>query len=181
MQPRSLLFLVLSVVCMTRAYPATPRLEWQYQTGGKIYSAPIVADLENDGHTEILVAASRAYRLICFNETGEVRWDFQWQGPESDGLQATPSVIDYDGDGLKEIFVIDSSGVVAALDHTGALIWRAYSGDKVSYSGPVAADLDGDNAIELVFGSESGTVPAGAEPPAGLPSLFRRAGGFRLF
>jgi len=135
-----------------------PRLEWAFETKGKIYASPILADLDNDGSTEVIVCASRDKRVICLDAEGGLLWDYRLHDAGTDGIQATPSVVDYDGDGNKEVFFVDTGGVAGCLDSKGTLIWRVFTGDKTDYSGPVVADLDGDGHIEIVFGSDSGTV-----------------------
>jgi len=135
-----------------------PDLEWSYDTGSRIYASPILSDLEDDGSVEILVCASIAKRVICFEGDGTVRWGYHLATTERDGIQAPPSVVDYEGDGRKEVFIVTNGGVLLCLDADGRLIWRVFTGDEVNYSGPVAADVDGDGRIEIVFGSESGTL-----------------------
>ena len=137
---------------------AEPRLEWAFETKGKIYASPILADLEDDGKTEVIVAASRDRRVICLDCDGELRWDYRIHDAGNDGIQATPSVVDYDGDGRKEVFFVTTGGVAGCIDYQGRLIWRTFTGDHVDYSGPVVADVDNDGHIEMVFGSDSGTV-----------------------
>jgi len=137
---------------------AEPRLEWSFETGGKIYASPILADLDGDGKTEVIVAASRDKRLICLDWQGELLWDYRIDDGHEDGLQATPSAIDYDGDGKQEVFFASEGGVIGCLDFQGRLIWRTFTYDRIDYSGPVLADVDGDGRIEVVVGSDSGTL-----------------------
>ena len=151
-------FILVFAIAAAAAHGAAPRLEWSYETRGKIYASPIIADLENDGRSEVIVCASRDRRVICLDGSGEVRWDYQLRDAAGDGIQATPSVVDYDGDGRKEVFFADEGGVVGCLDSRGKLIWRVFTGDRVDYSGPVVADVNGDSRIEVVFGSDSGTL-----------------------
>ena len=140
------------------ATAATPRLEWAYETSGKVYSSPILADLDGDGTTEVIACASRDRRILCLDGRGEVLWDFRMEDDGNDGIQAPPSVVDFDGDGKMEVFFITTGGVLGCLDNTGRLVWRTFTGDRVDYSGPVLADVTGDGRIEIVFGSDSGTL-----------------------
>lgn len=137
---------------------AQPRLKWAYETTGKIYASPILADLDGDGAVEIIVAASRDQRLLCLNGQGELLWSFQLEDGNSDGFQATPSVADYDGDGRQEVFWLTRGGTAGCVDYQGRLIWRVTMGDQMDYTGPVLADLNNDGRLEIVFGSESGTL-----------------------
>jgi len=135
-----------------------PRLEWSFETKGKIYASPILADLDGDGVDEVVVCASRDRRVLCLDGQGEVRWDYRLEDRDGDGLQATPSVVDYDGDGKKEVFFASRGGVVGCLDFQGRMIWRVFLGETIDYTGPVTADIDGDGRIEVVIGSDSGAV-----------------------
>lgn len=137
---------------------AQPRLKWSYETTGKIYASPVLADLDGDGAVEIIVAASRDQRLLCLNGQGELLWSFQLDDGNSDGFQATPSVADYDGDGKQEVFWLTRGGTAGCVDYQGRLIWRVAVGDEMDYTGPVLADLNNDGRLEMVFGSESGTL-----------------------
>lgn len=133
-------------------------LEWQYDTGGKIYASPVIADLDADGENEVVVAASRAQRLLCFNGTGTVRWACEVDDGDPDGLQATPSVVDLDGDERNEVLFLTHGGLAVCVDAAGRLRWRTVIDDKFDYTGPAVGDLNGDGRAEIVFGSESGTL-----------------------
>ncbi len=151
--------IIVAALCVATSLAAVePELLWSFDTGGKIYAAPVVADLDGDGTLEIIIAASRAQRLLCLDGAGGLKWDYRLDDGNSDGFHATPSVVDYDGDGFKEIFWLTRGGTVGCLDYQGRLIWRMFLGDEMDYTGPVAADLRGNGRIELVFGSESGTL-----------------------
>lgn len=135
-----------------------PRLEWSFDTGGKIYAPPMICDLDNDGVPEVLIAASRSRRILCLDGRGRLRWEFQLHAEDTLGFQSPPSVVDYDGDGYKEVFCVDHSGMVLCIDHRGALVWRRQLPDQVDYSGFVLADIDLDGRVELLTGSESGSL-----------------------
>lgn len=135
-----------------------PLLEWKFETPGKIYASPVPVDLDGDGAIEILVAASRARRLLCLDGTGVLRWDCQIEDGDSDGLQATPSVADFDGDGVKEVVFLTHGGIAACVDATGRVRWRTFIDDVLDYTGPAVADLDNDGNAEIVFGSDRGTL-----------------------
>ncbi|OHB77505.1 MAG: hypothetical protein A2W31_11795 [Planctomycetes bacterium RBG_16_64_10] len=149
-------FAALGTVRPARALE--PRLEWSFETKGKIYAAPILADLDGDGTVEVVVCVSRERRIICLDKAGELRWDYRIHDAGSDGIQATPSVVDGDGDGFQEVFFVDTGGVVGCLDYRGDLVWRVFTGDQIDYSGPVVADINGDGRVEVVFGADSGTL-----------------------
>lgn len=147
-----------AALCLSLYAAEEPRLEWAFETRGKIYASPILADLDGDGQSEVVVAASRDCRILCLNGAGGLLWDYKILDGHGDGIQATPSVVDYDGDGRREVFFATKGGTIGCLDHRGALRWRTRTHDPVDYSGPVAADIDADGRIEIVAGAESGTL-----------------------
>lgn len=135
-----------------------PRLEWKFETGGKIYASPLIGNIDADPRMEVIIAASRDKRILCLDDTGEFKWDYRIEDGDNDGIQATPSMADFDGDGMKEIVFASHTGVLGSLDAEGRLVWRTFLEDRVDYTGPVLADLDGNGRLEIVIGSDSGTV-----------------------
>ena len=154
----SLLLLALLLFPFGTADASEPEAVWSYDTGAKIYAPPLAADLTGDGRCEIVVPASRARRLLCFNGIGEVLWEFALDDDNTDGFHAAVSAVDYDGDGQKELFFVTRGGTAGCLDASGHLIWRVCLGDQMDYTGVLAADINGDGRVELLFGSESGTL-----------------------
>ncbi len=150
---------ILAVLLLIgESFAAGPELEWKYDTGGRIYASPMLADLDGDGTVEIIVCASRAGQIMCMNGQGEVKWTYTLQTGTSDGIQATPSILDYDGDGKKEIFYLSNRGIAGCLDSNGTCIWRTSLGEKIDYNGSLLIDINADGRIEILFGSESGTL-----------------------
>lgn len=150
--------MLIFILSANPAPAPSPVPEWAYETRGKIYASPVPVDLEGDGSIEILIAASRAQRLLCLNGAGALHWDFQIDDGDGDGLQATPSAVDFDGDGVKEVVFLTHGGIAGCVDASGRLRWRVSIGDKLDYTGPAVADLEGDGHAEIVFGSDSGTL-----------------------
>ncbi len=155
---RFLVCVAVSISLAGSGSAAEPRLEWAFETKGKIYASPVLADLDNDGTIEVIVCASRDRQVICLNGQGELRWGYSIHDSSTDGIQSTPSVADFDGDGKQEVFFITAGGTLGCLDCQGQLLWSTSVDDKVDYSAPVLGDIDGDGALNIVFGSESGTL-----------------------
>ncbi|MCP4644608.1 MAG: DUF4091 domain-containing protein [bacterium] len=154
----ALLLGLLSVTLALGAWAQEPQLEWAYETKGKIYSSPILTDLDGDDVPEVIVCVSREGRVICLDGRGELRWDYLIEDSGTDGIQATPSALDTDGDGRPEIYFITTGGMAGCLDASGSLRWRTFTGDKTDYSGTLVTDIDADSGAEVVFGSDSGTI-----------------------
>lgn len=136
----------------------SPRLLWSFETKGKVYAAPLLADLDGNGTLEVIVAASQDGRLFCLDNAGRVRWALGIDDGTPGGLQATPSAVDYDGDGQREVFFVTRGGTAGCVSASGELIWRRDLDDGMDYTGPVLADINNDGRIEILFGSESGTL-----------------------
>jgi outer membrane protein assembly factor BamB len=150
------ILLISSAVAANASDP--PDLVWSFETMGKIYAAPLLADLDGDGTLEVIVAATQDRRLLCLDSAGNLRWAVGIQDGASGGLQATPSAVDYDGDGHREVFFVTKGGLAGCVSSSGELIWRRDLDDVMDYTGPVLADINNDGRVEIVFGSESGTL-----------------------
>ncbi len=150
--------LLLSIHAVAASPATAPDLKWSLETRGKIYAAPVLADLDNDGIQEAIVAASQDRRILCLDDAGRIRWAVGVDDGSPEGLQATPSAVDYDGDGKREVFFVSRGGTAGCISARGEWIWRRDMGDVMDYTGPVLADINNDGRIEIVFGSESGTL-----------------------
>ena len=119
-----------------------------------IIGSPILADLDGDGDSEIIVALDKESResdgLYAIQADGTFLWQRRYtsEGPMS--------VADFDGDGDVELALCGYGPGISRvytfiLDHNGQQIkrWRGGS-DK----GTAIADLDGDGELELVFCTE---------------------------
>lgn len=114
-----------------------PSLGWERQLSSSYFSAPTVADLNNDGEKEIIVVSaqeifSNVLNLYVFNSDGR---DFFSQNPikleGGRGFTASPAVGDLDADGLSEIVVTGenkleypfrSEGIIYILKNDGSLL-----------------------------------------------------------
>lgn len=81
--------------------------------GWQIASAPAVADVDGDGHSEV-VAGSSGNRLHAFREDGSepAGWPKETEG----WLLASPAVGDVDGDGRQEVVAVTRDGWLFAWD-----------------------------------------------------------------
>ena len=125
-------------------------LLWKYDTGGCNDASPVIADVDLDGVQEVVLAASSACRVFCFNGAdGTVEWSFS---TGSNCLDSPPAVADLDQDEKPEIVLGAWHGYVYCLNgENGSLCWKASLGTN-SYiqSGPNVLDLDGDGALDVV-------------------------------
>ena len=134
---------------------------WPRATGSAIVASPSYADLDNDGHPEVLVG----------NNQGQVH-AFRYDGNELAGWPKTavgpyvfssPSVGDIDGDGDPEVVVgTYGSSYVSAWHHDGTAVTgfpRSAGSAGAKMRGAIAlANLDADAALEMVVAVDDGTV-----------------------
>jgi len=132
---------------------------WPVEVGGfwlfaYIIGSPILADLDGDGDSEIIVGLDEKSResdgLFAIQGDGTFLWQRRYttEGPMS--------AADFDGDGDVEIALSGyGPGITRVhtfiLDHEGQQISRWLGGSK---KGTVIADLDADGEPELVFCTE---------------------------
>ena len=131
--------------------------DWPVLVGewyGYIVASPVLADLDGDGDSEIIVALDEESRdtdgLYAIQHDGTFLWERRYtsHGPMS--------VADFDGDGNVEIALCGYGPGITRLytfilDHQGQQIKKWRGGSK---KGTAIADLDADGELELVFCTE---------------------------
>jgi len=136
--------------------------DWPVEVGGYWYAyiigSPVLADLDGDGDSEIIVALDEESRdsdgLFAIQGDGTFLWQRRYttEGPIS--------VADFDGDGDVEIALCGyGPGITRVytfiLDHNGQQIKRWRGGSK---KGTAVADIDNDGVMELVFCTEDSVM-----------------------
>lgn len=107
--------------------PATGAEHWRHRAGGMIRCAVAATDLDDDGRTEIVLAAYGP-ELTVLNDRGEVRR--RWRRPRhvferktKTGIVSAPLVYDVDRDGVPEIVTGGRSPWVICYDVEGRPKW----------------------------------------------------------
>ncbi|MFH1883995.1 MAG: S8 family serine peptidase [Planctomycetota bacterium] len=136
--------------------------DWPVEVGSYWYAyiigSPILADLDGDGDSEIIVALDKESResdgLYAIQGDGTFLWQRRYtsKGPMS--------VADFDGDGDVEIALCGYGPGISRvytfiLDHQGQQIKRWRGG---STKGTAIVDLDADGEFELVFCTEDSVM-----------------------
>lgn len=150
-------------VCLVGADGQT---RWCSPTKGVIDSGLSVADLNEDGRLEILVA-DLAGQLSVFNDRGEQLWTADAEAR----VRRSPSVADLDGDGRPEIVVAGYSGRMYVWDSGGRLLEKMELGGGTNAS-PAIADLQADGRLTVICPVTTGSLNAYRWAGGGAGSLF---------
>ena len=117
---------------------------------------PTIADFDGDGDPEIGVASATTYAV--FEVDGTVLWAFANEDASSGSTGS--SVFDFEGDGVAEVIYADEYRLYVLNGPDGTERLGAW-GPAMDHSSrtqqemPVVADVDGDGASEIVFGSNT--------------------------
>jgi len=122
------------------------------------YSVPCLADVDNDGKDEIIVA-TQGDQLFAFNEDGTQVSGFPVA--LSNDVQGSPAVGDVDGNGQLDIVVYDKSGNVRAIrGNNGTALWTRALTSNSNFFGPSPAigDVNGDGKLETFIPTPDGKL-----------------------
>jgi hypothetical protein len=159
------------------------------------YPSPAIADIDNDGFGEIVIATNKGH-VLAFNHDGSILFNVDLapafrMAPGTQQISASPSVADIDADGQAEIVVatgtvfstICTQGGIIVLEHDGAIKpgWPVLADDfgippagcaDTIFSTPALADLDADGDLEIITGGFDKRIRAyhhNARPVPGFP------------
>jgi len=125
------------------------RLLWEY-TGLLYVGAPTsIADLDNDGHLEIVFAAYNSLKVL--SNTGTILWSYGTGGSIFRGA----AISDTDGDGVLDVVFGADDGILRSLRGTdGSVNWsmdleRHYGRTFNIDHAPVIADFNNDDSLDV--------------------------------
>ena len=152
-------------------------------------TAPAVADLDNNGSKEIIIAGKLrdpalggqhpqvSTALMVFNADGQRRAG--WTVGKTVGAPITSdfppnnavTIVDLNHDDILEIVVAFEDGTIRAFREDGFALWSYdyAQGRRIQASEVVVADITGDRQFELIFGTYA--LESGANNAVGVQAL----------
>ena len=134
---------------LVRLDPSTGSSEWQAgipaaNCTNHALTGPTIADIDEDGTEEVLVATSDNTLDAHDAETGAR----EWRHRTSTLGYSEPAVGDLLPAPGKEVVVVDLGGSVYAVYANGTTAWR-HNHSTSTWANPQIADFDGDGAVEV--------------------------------
>jgi hypothetical protein len=124
-----------------------------------LWSSPITADIDNDGHLEIIYGTgnyfhdNRGEYIRVWNYDGTLKFKLDTIGRTF----ATPTVADIDNDGKLEILATTLEGYLYCWNSLGEVkfMTQTYpyksSSTNPIFSSPIALDIDNDGIMEIMY------------------------------
>ena len=156
-----------------------------------IGSAPVVADIDNDGDMEIIVGVGTLHvpnqqgGIVALDHNGNRIWSHQgwdtfnmWTGglPDgyTEGIYSSPAVGDVDGDGFLDIVFGGWDHRIWAIDRFGNPVSGfPFVHYDTTWGSPSLFDVDNDGREEIFIGGDASIGP-------GLPGATLQGGRFRV-
>lgn len=124
---------------------------WSADLNSFLESAPTLADIDNDGRDEVLVAGRE--ELIALNKNGKELW--RWRTRQR--FMTYPAVLQRPGLPAL-IYAPDTGKLFSCLDGNGKVVWQSELNAANSWSAPVLNDLNQDGRMEVVTTDQTGMV-----------------------
>lgn len=162
-------------------------VRWARSVGGYVTANPVSAELDADGHLDVVVATTNfnptrgatepvASQIAGLRgQDGTVLWTRDYPG----AVFASPGVLDVDGDGADDVVIVVAGGVSGdepQLLRGGLLILSGRDGTVLaslpgvaSAGTPVGDDVDGDGMLDLFVADQPASAGGGSLLRLSLP------------
>ncbi len=132
----------------------------QAEPTSRYYAAPVMADLDGVGSSEVIMGNLAANTL----EVYDLDRNLLWSKDVTAGVKTAATVTNLDGDAELEILVGSLDGKVYAFNHDGTAVpgWPVDptgEGYRILAS-PAAANIDGDANVEVIIAAANGRLYA---------------------
>ncbi|MEO7175550.1 MAG: PQQ-binding-like beta-propeller repeat protein [Saprospiraceae bacterium] len=137
------------------AYTANnQKLLWSKPLPNHMYHGTTTADIDKDGKPELIFGDYNGILHALNGEDGSTLWEYQ----TSFYIGAPATIADLDKDGICEVIFCDAYGV-GALHNNGEFLWYyTIPNFATAFRGVALGDIDGDDYLDVVFGSSKGRV-----------------------
>jgi hypothetical protein len=135
-------------------------LEWIYPPmehdglAGDPKTKASLVDLNGDGVYELCLTDDGG-KLHVLNPDGSLF--LMWDNPLGKPITGPPQGMDVDGDRHVEFFLVDDTGYLYRVNHTGKTAWSIPVSEGLQGT-PTLADIDSDGIVELLWTSFDGSV-----------------------
>ena len=113
---------------------------WKVDLASLLESSATVADLDGDGHPEVLIAGRE--ELFARSGKGKALWSWKTKGR----FMTYPTVLERPGK-PSLVYVADTAGALTCLDGKGAEVWHAALKGPSSWSAAVVCEMGGGAAV----------------------------------
>jgi hypothetical protein len=127
------------------------KLIWTTNQKCFLESSGTVADIDNDGLDEAVIASQE--ELIAVGKNGTSLWRWRTKGR----FMTYPAVLKRAGN-VALIYTADNSGMFTCLDGKGRIVWQKELSAGSEWSAAVLADLKKDGTYQVIQTDLSGTV-----------------------
>ena len=125
-----------------------------FASGGEIWYSPTIGDVNDDGRKDIVFSATDNLMYAIDGVRDSLLWTCPSGGPDRPWF----ALGDVDGDGRPEVISVLGGYVRALNGEDGSPRWSFPA--LIGWSAPVIADVNGDRALEVVFGDDDSSICA---------------------
>ncbi len=130
-------------------FTATEMFFMDKEMAKNIYSAPILADINNDKKNEVIFGSENG-KLYSLDAGGKLLWSYKTKG----SIRAMPVAEDINNDGKLEIIFGSKDKLLYVLNAEGKLLWKFKAGSEIE--APVAVFKG--RRTQIIFGTNNGII-----------------------